>query len=656
VRRREYLCVLGTCLVLSVAMWWHVWTGSPTATSLCGCGDPALFQWYLAQSAFALGHGSSLFHASTIYPPGGLNLLANTSVLPIGILLAPVTWGWGPVASLNVALTLAPVGTGVAAFWLLRRWISWWPAALAGALLFSFSPLVLANSVVAHLQVVWLALIPLIVGCLDELRTAGRRDPRRVGLVLGLLVVVQFFVSSEMLAITVIGGGLGIAVLGLAGMRTDPARPRRPGVAWRRLGVGLACGGIVAGALLAYPAWYALAGPAALASPVWPHLGAAGATVAGLVVPSPTSPFPTVADSAYVGYSGALLPSAAFVGGGLLAVVIGGLACWRRDGRLWFWAVMAVVGTVLSLSTTLAWSPWHVLSRAPLLGNIAPERFSVITYLALGAFLAAAMEDARRWWLSPADATRRRRLQAAAVGGGVAALGLLPIVVVVLPALPVTVTAVATPRWFLTAGRRVPQGRVVLTVPTPSSDFDAPLAWQAANKMQITLAGAGGPAGQLDRVVTAAAGYRVLDGLSDPRDATTAPDRSAQLALRGALRRWGVQTVVIPAALGPPGPATGDASGHSVAVVTAALGERPVFRAGAWVWPVVDLRRPPLSVSAEDIDHCGAVPTRDPASDAVVSCVFGHAGTSPDTAGATTRPPRPAAPAPESSPPPPGAP
>jgi hypothetical protein len=212
-----------------------------------------------------------------------------------------------------------------------------------------------------------------------------------------------------------------------------------------------------------------------------------------------------------------------------------------------------------------------------------------------------------------------------------------------------------TPRWFLTAGRRVPERRVVLTVPTPSSDLDAPLAWQAANEMRITLAGAGGPAGQLARV-TSTAGYRVLDGLSDPRDATTAPVRSAQLALRGALRRWGVQTLVIPAATGPPGPATGDEPGHAVAVVTAALGERPVYRAGAWVWPVVDLRRPPLSVSAEDIDHCGAVSTRGLASDAVAACVFRDAGTSPDTAGAATRPPGPAAPAGTSSPLPPGAP
>ena len=34
--------------------------------------------------------------------PGGVDLLANTSVLALAVPLAPVTWLWGPVASMEI--------------------------------------------------------------------------------------------------------------------------------------------------------------------------------------------------------------------------------------------------------------------------------------------------------------------------------------------------------------------------------------------------------------------------------------------------------------------------------------------------------------------------------------------------------------------------
>ena len=74
-----------------------------------------------------------------------MNLLANTGVLGIGVPLAPVTWVFGPIATLNVALTVAPVLSALGMFVLLRRWVHWVPAAFVGGLLYgslrSCSPL-----------------------------------------------------------------------------------------------------------------------------------------------------------------------------------------------------------------------------------------------------------------------------------------------------------------------------------------------------------------------------------------------------------------------------------------------------------------------------------------------------------------------------------
>jgi len=98
----------GICyLTLSVVIWWHVWS-APTVTATSINGDPALFLWYLEWPAYALAHGANPFFSTAMFHPGGVNLLANTSVLGIGIPLAPLTWAFGPVLTLNVALTSAP--------------------------------------------------------------------------------------------------------------------------------------------------------------------------------------------------------------------------------------------------------------------------------------------------------------------------------------------------------------------------------------------------------------------------------------------------------------------------------------------------------------------------------------------------------------------
>ena len=81
----------------------------------------------------------------------------------------PVTWIWGPVASLNVASTIAPALTAFTAFVVIRRWVTWTPAAFVGGLLYGFSPFVLSSLEFAHLMTAALMLLPLILAVLDEI-------------------------------------------------------------------------------------------------------------------------------------------------------------------------------------------------------------------------------------------------------------------------------------------------------------------------------------------------------------------------------------------------------------------------------------------------------------------------------------------------------
>ena len=156
-------------LFLSIAVWWGIWSTHPTSTTTCGCGDSSLFTWFLAWTAHALAHGLNPVFSTDLFHPSGVNLLANTSVVALGVVLAPVTWAFGPVATLNVALTLSPALSAMALFVLVRRWVAWQPAAFFAGLLYGFSPFLIVLLTDAHLMIGFMPIPPLIVICLDEL-------------------------------------------------------------------------------------------------------------------------------------------------------------------------------------------------------------------------------------------------------------------------------------------------------------------------------------------------------------------------------------------------------------------------------------------------------------------------------------------------------
>src|SRR6516165_6974674 len=253
-------------LAVAFVLWVNAWRAGATTHTLCSCGDPALFLWFLQWPATALAHGHNPFFSTAMFHPGGINLLAQTSVEGLGLPLVPVTWIWGPVAALNVASTLTPALTAFFAFVVLRRWVRWTPAAFVGGLLYGFSPFVLTSLEFAHLMTAALMLLPLILAVLDELLVRQRHSPVRAGVALGLLVFAQFFLSSEVLALCAVLVAVCLVVLVTAALILDPARLRRlaPHAA-KGLGTGLVVGTV----LLAWPVSFALDGPAHLSGLVW---------------------------------------------------------------------------------------------------------------------------------------------------------------------------------------------------------------------------------------------------------------------------------------------------------------------------------------------------------------------------------------------------
>ena len=473
-------------LLLGFVLWVHAWADGATTHTLCGCGDPALFLWFFQWPATALAHGQNPFYSTALFHPTGVNLLSQTSVMGESLPLVPVTWIWGPVASLNVASTVTPALTAFFAFLVLRRWAPWTPAAFLGGLFYGFSPFVLASLEFAHLMTAALMLIPLVLAVLDEILIRQRHRAGPTGVALGLLLFGQFFLSSELLVVVVFVGAVGILAVVAVGHVSDPAEVRRRAPhAARALAVGMG----TAVVLLAWPVWFALEGPAHLSGLVWPSIGIIG----GLDFGSFVSPqIPHMGSDIYLalgGYEGAPLPSAGYLGWTLLAVLAGGLVVFRRDRRLWLFGFILALCAWCSLRTVYKhWTlvPAELFARLPLLENVIPQRFMTIGFLAAAIMLAVIVDRVHEsvpGWTGVVGAL------------AAAALALVPMATTFGPDLPFTMRPVLLPAWYTEVAPSLAPGRVLLSYPTPFSGIQSAMSWQAVNRINYSQAGGGGPQG-----------------------------------------------------------------------------------------------------------------------------------------------------------------
>jgi hypothetical protein len=573
-------------LLAGVVLWVHAWTAGATTHTLCGCGDPALFLWFLQWPATALAHGHNPFFSTALFHPGGINLLAQTSVEAIGLPLAPVTWIWGPVATLNVASTLVPALTAFTAFVVVRRWAPWTPAAFVAGLLYGFSPFVLTSLEFAHLMTAALMLLPLILLVLDEILVRQRRNPVWMGVALGALVFAQFFLSSELLVIAAIVVLASLVALVAAALVSDPAALRRRAPhATTGLAVGLGVGAV----LLAYPVWFALAGPAHLSGLVWPHISIIG----GYVPANYVSPHYVQGANVYQilgGYSGPQLGSSGYLGWGLVAVLVAGLAVFRRDRRLWFFGFVLVLCTLCGLGARRGqwWEVAHVFAHIPIVENVIVQRFMAFAFLAAAVMLAIVLDRVHA--LVP---DWRGLVGAVAV----AAVALVPIGVTFGERLPFAMSPVLVPRWYTEVAPALPPGRVLLSYPAPFTGIQSAMAWQAVDAMHYSQAGGGGPQGVPSRAGVAKGGFKVLTALTLNYGLPPPTGTPAQYAaVRRALRAWKVDSVVVSTDPRAPLLQQGQDPVYAAAFMTGALGRIPRVEAGAWVWDHIQqglgLRRP----------------------------------------------------------------
>ena len=462
-RRRwvPYALAYAAYQALALAAWWHLLASGFANALPSGSADPGEEVWFLAWLPHALGDGVNPFFSHVVFAPSGVNLLSNTSLDLLGLVFAPVTLAAGPVATLDAASILAPALSALAAFALCRRYVRWQPAAFVGGLCYGFGPFLATDLRYAHLDLTWLVLPPLILLMVDELFVRHRWRPVRAGEVLGALVVAQFFVSTELLAVSALTAALALAVVAAA-------RPASVGHHVRAAGRGIAATVAVAVALLAYPMWVVVAGPRHVVGPVWPSVGQISATLASTV-----QPHGELAGVAFV--SGG---NGSYLGVGLLAVLVAGAVAYRRSTRLRLALALMVLALLASLGYDLHAGtsnlhvplPTAVLGHVPLLDSLVPERFGVMVDLFAGAALAIVLDHL----------VRRRGPAVAALA---AAVALVPLALV--PSWPYATTTLRQPPALASGLTGAPRLAVYPDGPGAAAQE---MVWQAQDGFAFSLA------------------------------------------------------------------------------------------------------------------------------------------------------------------------
>jgi hypothetical protein len=565
--RRVALAVGGVAyLAIGIAMFWDVLSLSVTRATTCACSDTSLFAWFFEWPLVALSHGHNPFYSSAMFHPEGINLLSNTSVTAWSFVMLPVTAIFGPIASLNTALVLASACSGLAAMWVAQRWVRSSLAAFVAGALYAFSPLVLFQSAGAHLMVTSLVVPPLVLACLDELFWRRRHRPVRVGIALGALVVLQFFTGTEMLVMLVVVTAIALAVLGVAALVLDRTAATE---AVRQGAPGLAVAVMLAAVVLAWPAYYALAGPGHFVGPVWPGIAPAQASLRSFVVAVPGTVL-------WWSLSSGRFVRPTYLGPPLVATSLAGLVVFRRCTRLW--AAVAITGVVawLALGQHYAFGAWHVAHHLPVLRDVMNERFAALLFLPAGLALALVLDQLVRW---------RQGALGVAAALVVGAACITPLALNAANGLPYAASKVWEPLWYQRNADALPPGQVLLGFPFFNTSADL-LSVQALHSMHYAVVGGTGPEWIDARQGSEEPGYRVLKQVASRALAPGLPATatSAQRdALLSALAGWGVTLVVVPVARGPNTSVAARPPAQVARWLASALGP-PQLRDGAWVW------------------------------------------------------------------------
>ena len=485
-------------------------------------GDTGQEIWFFQVVNHNFFHGLGFLETTLVNYPTGINLSNITSMPTLGVVFAPITAIWGPVAAYNVATTLAPSAAASAMYATTGRWMSSRLARVVVGLLFGFSPYVAAQNW-GHLFLSTVVLLPLMLTFLHEIFVRQQWPSLITGMVLGLLIIAQLGLSPELLLDGAVIGAVFLVVRFRHERQWSASRQPYALRAMRFVGVMM----LLPAALFVNNF---LNGANSFKGAYRPaHMVSALSTdLLAIFLPSNLQHFTlgvgrhigSLAYYAAVGgpHKPAPFESGAYLGIPLLLLLYFFVRRYGRDIRIRALFITGLVALVLSMGDTLRINGWNthlplpftIVRRLPLFESSIAGRWSLYVWFCVAILIGLGIERVQRNSRQP----RGRRLFGVIIAitilGGTLLIPRWP-----MPALPQ-----AVPEWFVHDATSVlPRDATVVTYPIAQNGSPLPMMWQAINDMHYRLvAGAAGPQ------VTAANPIRDalrlcdsgLDPLSDP--------------------------------------------------------------------------------------------------------------------------------------------
>jgi hypothetical protein len=592
----------GIYAVLAMMVFGHFGSLGPNHMVGNGSMDAIEQIWWLEWTAFAVTHSHSLFLTHWQNYPAGQNFGVNGSMLALGVVFLPITKLFGPVVTWNIALRLAVAVSASSMFLVLRRWIMWWPAAFAGGLLYGFSAYTAYwGGGGSYLFLIFVPFPPLIFLLLHEVLVRQNWRPARTGALLGAVCTLQFFISTEILAGTVMMGAIASALFIAVDRHALVDR-------WRYVGTALISSFGVGCLLLSFPVLFTFAGPQHIngvpASPA--ALSLLPGDLLAAIVPSGQWLDPrhlTVTGSSFR-YTGAI-----YLGIPLIVTLLFFALFFRKRRAILFAGTMALIAFVLSLGPRLSANghqtpirlPFVVLEHLPVVEGFLPTRFSLFTGLFAAVMFALGLDEL---WRRSRKTGRFARLSARWSKVGAIAVAAIVAAVAIIPLVPghthptTPTTPGNVPSFFAShAVDAIPPGSVVLAYPYPdprstgwpSIFFPSQniLLDQAVADMRFKLIGGYGwfpsPSGHFGTTSPSVLKPQSVQTLFDVSfSGVGTPAQQAALStsnltddLRVFLRTFDVQTVIVLHQGGHPA--------NVVSHVTAAIGP-PTESGGVTVW------------------------------------------------------------------------
>ena len=598
-RRRLLWWAFGLYAMLALFAYVPLWPGDPHAITNCICGDNIQAPWFLGYVPWAILHGHNPFFTTYLDFPRGVNLVTNTSVPLLGIIAAPVTELFGAVASYNLLMFLAFPLSGVSAAYVIAGWTKSNVAALAGGLFYAFSPYV-AHRAYEHLNLMFVAVPPLIFYALYHVVVIQSGRARRWGVGLGLLVVAQCGIDTEIAVSTLLVGLVGVALCAIVARR-ELIPPR---IAFARR--ALVTGAVLVVVVMAYPLAFQYLGPGGLRVPVQnPVLNPFRSDLLGLVVPTTNEQFaPSFLLHLSHRFPTGPLENSSYLGIFLVSLFIAVLVRFRRSSWMRLAGALAVFSWVMSLGPRLSVAghvtsiplPFDVVAHLPGVDNMLPARWSLFEMF----FVAISVSYGLTLWRDQFIVARREDSPPATSRGvsrasaTVLALVVLASLVLLVPEWPIPTlsTEGVVPAFFTSrAANVIPNGSTILTYPYVINDYrvddgEYAMLWQIATNFRWRLMGGyslrPGPRGTATSKPWLTPPYDVaafLEYWQSPVHPPTSPSpviTSAMLRdVRVYLQRYEISTVVVSTSAPHASPVVG--------LFSAALGS-PHLEGGADVW------------------------------------------------------------------------